>query len=92
MHIHCFFGMKTIRLMRKLLAGFFVVGFGIFARPAAALDCPQVRQLTQYYFKMHFGFSDFNDELSKRSLDLFIRAWDPGKLYFLQSDVERFET
>jgi len=58
---------------------------------AFALDCKQVRLLTQYYFKMHFTYTEFNDELSKRSLDLFLRAWDPGKLYFLQSDIERFE-
>jgi carboxyl-terminal processing protease len=56
-----------------------------------ALDCKQVRLLTQYYFKMHFTYTEFNDELSKRSLDLFIKAWDPGKLYFTQSDVDRFE-
>lgn len=58
---------------------------------AFALDCKQVRLLTQYYFKMHFTYTEFTDELSKRSLDLFLRAWDPGKLYFLQSDIERFE-
>ncbi len=69
----------------------FVLMFFI-SSTALALDCTQVRQLTQYYFKMHFAYSDFNDELSKRSLDLFIRAWDPGKVYFLKSDVERFES
>lgn len=58
---------------------------------AFALDCKQVRLLTQAYFKMHFNYTEFNDELSKRSLDLFLRSWDPGKLYFLQSDVDRFE-
>ncbi len=58
---------------------------------AFALDCKQVRLLTQAYFKMHFTYTEFNDELSKRSLELFLRSWDPGKLYFLQSDVDRFE-
>jgi carboxyl-terminal processing protease len=58
---------------------------------AFALECKQVRLLTQYYFKMHFTYTEYTDELSKRSLDLFLRAWDPGKLYFLQSDVDRFE-
>lgn len=64
----------------------------LMTETAFALNCQQVRQLTQYYFKMHYSFNDFNDELSKRSLDLLVRAWDPGKLYFLQTDVERFET
>jgi carboxyl-terminal processing protease len=40
---------------------------------------------------MHFSQTTFTDELSKRSLEMFLRAWDPGKLYFLQSDVDRFE-
>ncbi len=68
---------------------FFNVAMG--SSTAFALDCKQVRLLTQYYFKMHFAYNEFNDELSKRSLDLFVKAWDPGKLYFLQSDIERFE-
>lgn len=63
----------------------------LFASNAFALDCKQVRLLTQYYFKMHFTYTEFTDELSKRSLDLMIRAWDPGKLYFLQADIDRFE-
>ena len=67
----------------------FVVGAA--ASTSFALDCKQVRLLTQYYTNVHFTFRDVNDELSKRSLGLFIKALDPGKLYFLQSDIERFE-
>jgi len=68
-----------------------VMFFSMASTPAFALDCRQVRLLTQYYFKMHFSQTSFTDELSKRSLDMFLRAWDPGKLYFLQSDVDKFE-
>jgi carboxyl-terminal processing protease len=68
------------------------IGVSTFSSSSFALDCQQVRLLTQYYLKMHFGFNEFNDELSKRTLDLLLRAWDPGKLYFLQSDITRFET
>jgi carboxyl-terminal processing protease len=70
---------------------FAAVSSSVMESKAYSLDCGQVRQLTQYYLKMHFGYSEFNDELSKRSLDLLIKSWDPGKLYFLQSDIERFE-
>ena len=59
----------------------------IIADTASALNCQQVRQLTQYYFKMHFSYNEFNEELSKRTLDTFIKTWDPGKVYFLQSDI-----
>ena len=73
------------------LVGSIVLLSQLLAVNAFALDCKQVRLLTQYYFKMHFTYTEYTDELSKRSLDLFLRAWDPGKLYFLQSDVDRFE-
>ncbi len=57
---------------------------------ALALDCSQVNQLTKSYFNIHFSFSDWTDELSRRTLDNFIKAWDSGKIYFLQADVDKF--
>ena len=82
----------TIRIFYRTCRIFAVLAcVTLYSTAAAALDCKQVRLLTQYYFKMHFTYTEFTDELSKRSLDLFVRAWDPGKLYFLQSDVDRFE-
>ncbi len=82
----------TIRIFYRTCRVFAVLAcVTLYSTAAAALDCKQVRLLTQYYFKMHFTYTEFTDELSKRSLDLFVRAWDPGKLYFLQSDVDRFE-
>jgi carboxyl-terminal processing protease len=72
-----------------LTLGVFVVGS--LSSTSFALDCKQVRLLTQYYNKVHFTFREFNDELSKRSLGLFVKALDPGKLYFLQNDIERFD-
>ena len=77
----------------KLLA--FVASATVFiaavgAESALALDCSQVNQLTKSYFNIHFSFSTWTDELSTRTLDNFIKAWDSGKIYFLQSDVDRF--
>ncbi len=60
------------------------------AQNAMALGCSEVRQLVLLYFKMHFSFTSFNDEISKRTLDNFVKSWDPGKLYFYQSDVDEF--
>jgi carboxyl-terminal processing protease len=76
------------KLIQSILA---VTVSQLISTGAFALDCKQARLLTQYYFKMHFTYTEFTDELSKRTLDLLVRAWDPGKLYFLQSDVDRFE-
>ena len=58
---------------------------------AKALTCSEVRELSMLYFKLHFAFNTFDDELSRRTVDSFVKAWDPAKLYFLQSDVDEFE-
>jgi carboxyl-terminal processing protease len=62
-----------------------------FAQTSTALTCSEVRQLTLLYFKMHFSHHQFTDELSQRTLENFVKAWDPGKLYFFKSDVEEFK-
>lgn len=62
-----------------------------FAGDVYALNCQQVRQLVGVYFKMHFSHHDFDDELSRRTLDNLVKSWDPGKVYFLKSDVKEFE-
>jgi len=61
------------------------------APEAHALNCQQVRQLVGVYFKMHFYHHDFDDELSRRTLDNLLKAWDPGKVYFLKADVTELE-
>ncbi len=66
----------------------FLLGAFFGASDAYALNCQQVRQLVSVYFKMHFYHHDFDDELSRRTLDNFIKSWDPGKVYFLKADVE----
>jgi carboxyl-terminal processing protease len=70
---------------------FVVLGMLAFSAQASALNCQQVRQLVGVYFKMHFSHHDFDDELSRRTLDNFIKSWDPGKVYFLKSDVKAME-
>lgn len=62
-----------------------------FTSEALALNCQQARQLVGYYFKMHVSYHDFDDELSRRTLDSLIKAWDPGKVYFLKADVKQLE-
>ena len=63
----------------------------LWAQSAWALTCSEVRQLMLLYFKVHYSYDKFDDELSKRTLDNFIKYWDPGKLYFFQADVDEFE-
>lgn len=69
---------------------------GFFAILGAASDlygitCQSVRQLTSHYLRLHYSYHSFDDELSKRTLENFIKAWDPGKVYFLAADIEGFQ-
>ena len=59
---------------------------------AYALSCSEVRQLTLLYFKMHFSYDKFDDEVSKRTLDNFLKGWDTWKLYFYEKDIAEFKT
>lgn len=77
--------------MRKIQGSVWIVAALVaagFSQNGLALNCQQVRQLVGVYFKMHFDHHDFDDELSRRTLDNFIKGWDPGKVYFLKSDVD----
>ncbi len=78
------------RFARCLRSLSLVAGLMLVSQNAWALTCSEVRQLTLLYFKMHFKFDKFTDEISQRTLDNFIKSWDPGKLYFYQSDVDEF--
>lgn len=76
--------MKT-RNIAKTLAIF--LGAWVFTPQAKALTCSEVRQLTLLYFKMHYSYDRFDDEISKKTLANFLKSWDPGKLYFYEADI-----
>ena len=82
------FSPGSFSLMARLLKGVAAIALVASSTNAMALNCQQVRQLVGVYFKMHFDHHDFDDELSRRTLDNFIKSWDPGKVYFLKSDVD----
>ena len=63
----------------------------VLGAPLFSLDCQQISQLTQVYFRVHYSAREFNDEISRRTLKNLINALDPGKLYFLQQDVDRLK-
>lgn len=74
-----------------LLLGIMCSLFLTFSTSASALNCQEVRHLVGLYLKMHFANASFDDEMSRRTLDNFIKTWDPGKVYFLKSDVKALE-
>ncbi len=76
------------RIALAAISGWMLIGW---QTPAWALNCAEVRQLTMLYFKMHYSYNSFDQELGQRTLDSFIKAWDPAKVYFFQSDVDEFK-
>lgn len=80
--------MKSIPLKFTILTFF----FSFVTQSAFALTCAQVRQLAAVYLKFHYSFNHFDDELSSRTLEQYIKSWDPGKLYFYQSDIDQFRS
>lgn len=54
------------------------------------LTCPAVRDRVGLYLKHHYTYRSFSKELSQRTFDMYFRFLDPGKNFFLASDIERF--
>lgn len=57
---------------------------------ANAMNCNDVRHLVNHYLRLHFSANKFTNDLGKATLKNFLKAWDPGKVYFLQEDIDRF--
>jgi carboxyl-terminal processing protease len=95
------FGPAWIRLFGLGLA--FLVSSGAhftvwaeeFPRVAAVKEPPAdnrliIRSVRDLVQEGHISQNKFDDELSKRGFDLFLRQVDPMKSYLLQSDVDEF--
>lgn len=84
--------MRIFRRAHTLISSLILVGgLSLAGTEAQALTCSDVRQLISLYLKLHFSYNSFDDELSRRSLDNFVKSWDPGKVYFFESDIKEFE-
>ncbi len=51
------------------------------------LSCDLVDQIQSAYLSTHLVFNKKDDELEKRVIEQYIKRNDPGKIYFLESDV-----
>jgi len=58
--------------------------------PPTAQDRRIVQVVTKLLEKNHLTEHALDDEISERSLTTFLKSLDPAKLYFYQSDVDRF--
>lgn len=54
------------------------------------LTCAILKERVEDFLKYHYVFQDFNETLSERTFGMYFKILDPGKLYFLESDVNAF--
>lgn len=87
-----FFGQKECCMVRGLKSKFALVVAitmgSLLSGTSFGLTCSEVHQLMLLYFRMHYSYNKLDDDLANRTLDNFIKAHDPGKLYFFSSDIK----
>jgi len=54
------------------------------------LSCREVRNRTDLFLQNHYVYRAFDKELSRRTFGKFFETLDPGKFYFLKSDLTQF--
>ena len=55
------------------------------------ITCEFIKEQVEEYLNLHYKFKKFDKVLSKRTLEMFFKYLDPGKLYFLDSDIKKFQ-
>jgi len=86
----------SFRLPRTLVACAVLATVVPGARLDAQLEAPTLRDRTAsrrvafYLENLHIRGARLDDAASERIFDSFLRALDPQKLYFLQSDIDEF--
>src|SRR5215218_6496716 len=60
------------------------------AKERAAADRQIAKAVTFLLNQQHLTRHALDDEMSGRAFDLFVKALDPSKLYFNQSDIDEF--
>ena len=87
-----FTGARVTRIISAFrLLVLLILFLPVIALESLALECKDIKQMTNYYLRMHFSIHNFSEEISNRTLDNFIRYWDPGKVYFLEEDISQFK-
>lgn len=54
------------------------------------LTCREIRRRADLYLQSHYVFRSFDKEISRRTFGKYFEMLDPGKFYFLRSDINRF--
>ena len=80
-----------------LFAASIVVGISAFAIAADTSTVTQddgttARMVADMVSSRHISHPAIDDKISERLLNRYVDIWDPQKLYFLQSDIDVFQT
>ena len=74
------------------LIALLLVPCGASAQPAPGRDDPLVAQMVcEFLQQAHVTRPMIGDEISKRLFHRFLKDLDPGKVYFLKSDIDEFK-
>lgn len=77
-----------------VVAALMMVASGATAKNATPanplLTCREVRNRVDVFLQNHYVFRAFDKELSRRTYGKFFETLDPGKFYFLKSDLAQF--
>ena len=73
-----------------LIRKFFLILFLLQVGKANAVTCQDVRSIMHTFFQVHYKEKVFNNKISKRSIDNFIKQLDPFKIMFLEKEVNDF--
>lgn len=77
-----------LRNIRPLVAALFAAfAFGFSPSAHAGLECGLVPGLFKIYLSNHYAIHEFDEEIAKRTVELFIKQLDPSKVLLLESDV-----
>ncbi len=60
-------------------------------RKVPYLSCPVLKERINDFLHYHYVFKDFDENISKRTFQMFFKLLDPGKLYFTQKDIDSFK-
>lgn len=77
------------RMNLKKMASLLIIVVGIGASPSsrAGLECGLVPGLFKIFLANHYAVREFDEEIAKRTVELFIKQLDPSKVLLLESDV-----
>ncbi len=68
------------------------LGASMLPTAQAEMNFDEVGRQVSFLLKnVHYSKEKFDDKMSQRFLDTYLKSLDPGKIYFTQEDIAKFE-